>query len=1532
MIEDSHDGQNYIMSLFDTCSLVFNLVIAALVIVVCFPALRDTLRYASTGRSPNALFDGYQRVESSHNASIGLRGVFRNDPRPYLLLIANACICAASLVRAIFASNRFDKVTSSIQLVSWLLLFIQWNYLRSEASLTIRYSAAWKGGLAACLIIGHMILDNTLRRDMTDQPPAASPLAWLVYILGTIVVLASLSHPRNARAFRNGRPVDEEETSSVLGRFSFQWATSLVSLCASNTSISLDDLPELSDRMRANDLQTNFMEMQARLDASGTTSSKLVKGLLSLYWRELVHQLLLSVPLAVLAFAPQLALREMLRLLDADAAGHDGLNVWALLLGLSIGVSSWLENWLLWTAMNWISVPLTTQLSAAAFSKSMRLSLHTSAGEGDDKTSPDSTQNVINLVAIDASRVALVAGFLYSNLLQALKLAVACTFLAHLLGWQSLLAGLTCLALFYPLHSLCLSKYSAVEKDLMHSRDKKVSTLTEVLQGIRQVKFAGLEVKWERRMNFLRDREIEAQKRAFFWHVINLSIHLLGPVMVSAVSLSVHSWKQGPLTPSVAFPALSTLGYIQFILGLVPELLSGLVGAKVSLGRMARFFNSAEAAGSTTPFRSIQLENATLSYSKSATKEPGTLRSVTLSFPLKGLSVVSGRTGSGKTLLLSAILGECEVLSGSIRRPVPPTYEAICHSEPNPENWCLSSAVAYVAQTPWIEAGTIRDNILFGLSYHQARYQRVLFACALLQDLDLLDDRDLTEIGPSGVNLSGGQKVRIGLARALYSRAGILLLDDIFSAVDVHTASHLFKHAITGELGEGRTRILVTHNVDLCSSEADYLVELGNGTVKYAHSAVRSEPEKDIRSSRQGAVPITEEQNEKFDDKTDGHDGGVDDIGSPTVPKRFVDEESRAEGALQWWLFWRYIQTSGGWASWAVLAAFYVIYNMLQLSQYWWIQIWSRDGITKVTSSGGSDTAYYLGIYTAIAILSCLAGSLRAYIALRTSLTAASRLFHQILSVVLRAPLLWLDKVPSGRLLNRFTADFYLVDSRLGFDLTAVLNAGMDCIGVITGGVLVRPILLIFAVLLAAAATWYTKRYLSAAREIKRLESISRSPVYEQIATCLQGITTIRAFGQRKRYIAALHNKLDRQAQASWHLYLFNRWFTFRINLLGAVFSTVTALAVVNRADITGAMAGFALVFTNHLSFALVSLSRAYSTLEMDLNAVERILEYSDIPTEESTSAPTTTTNITIPPPTWPQNGTITITNLTASYTPNTPPVLHNINLHIPSGQRIGIVGRTGAGKSSLALALFRFLDPSPSLSSTSSASNASKGRITISNHDIATVPLATLRSRMAMIPQNPVLFTGTIRSNLDPFDEHTDDAVLRALQHVHWSPSSSSTCLHPQGSLQGGGPQGNLHDRNSVLAERVSPGGTNFSHGQRQLLCLARAMLACPAVVVMDEATSAVDRGTDEVIQRGIREGFLGGGSRSSRTTLLVIAHRIRTIADFDKVVVMDAGRVVEYGTPRELLAREGGVFRGLMEGDVDARELRRVITGAES
>ncbi|RAL15778.1 ABC bile acid transporter [Aspergillus homomorphus CBS 101889] len=1474
------------MSLFEIICLISNVLIAGWVIATCLPATRHTLQCAFKGCPPNALLDGYQRVGASYSTPSGFLVALRTNSRPYLLLATNACVCVASLLRAIFAKTLASRVQSWIQFVSWLLLLAQWTFLTSETSPMVRYFWALKGGVAGCLMIGGLALENTVARDEAGLGQPTPPLAWSIYVLGDVVVLISLSYPRGAPLYRNGRPIDEEEASSVLGRLSFQWATKLVSRSASNTSIGLDDLPELSDKMRATSLQTDFLDVQDRLSFSEINPSKMVKILSSLYWKEMLHQVLLSVPLAILAFAPQLALREMLQLLDKHSAEHDALNMWALLLGISIGVSSWLENWLLWTAMNWISVPLTTQLSSVTFGKSMRLSSQNSADEADDKPSGDSTQNVINLLAIDASRIAIVAGFLYSHILQALKLAVACTFLAHLLGWQSLLAGLTCLALFYPLHSLCLSKYSSVEKDLMLTRDKKIATLTEVLQGIRQVKFAGLEVKWERRVNFLRDREVEAQKAAFFWHVVNLSIHLLGPVMVSAVSLSVYSWKQGPLTSSVAFPALSTLGYIQFILGLIPELLSGLVGAKVSLGRIARFFNLAEGLGTTTPFRRIEFENASLSYFRSTTTVSSILQNVTLSFPMKGLSVVSGRTGSGKTLLLSAILGECEVVSGTVRRPIPPTSQAIYNQNLNPTDWTLTSAMAYVAQTPWIEAGSIRENILFGLPLSHARYQRVLSACALVQDLNLLDDRDFTEIGPSGVNLSGGQKVRVGLARALYSRAGILLMDDIFSAVDVHTARHLFKHAITGKLGEGRTRILVTHNVDLCISKADYLAELENGTVKHACSLVRSHTEASHSSSPQERLSMDEQDDEKLDDKTHYQGNSENSTDNSNSPKAFVDDESRAEGALQWWLFQRYIQTSGGWSSWAVLAGCYVTYNILQLAQYWWINIWSRDGNTR--DPGDNDTVYFLGIYTIIAALSCLAGSLRAYIALQTSLNAASRLFRQLLFVVLRAPLLWLDKVPSGRLLNRFTADFYLVDSRLGFDLTAVLNAGMDCIGVIMGGVLVRPILIVFALLLAAAALWYTQRYLAAAREIKRLESISRSPIYEQIASCLQGLATIRAFGQTKRYFELFHTKLDRQAQASWHLYLFNRWFTFRINVLGAVFSTVTALAVVNRPGVTGSMAGFALVFTNHLSFALVSLSRAYSTLEMDLNGVERILEYSDILTEDTKGKEA--------PPSWPKQGSISFTRLSAGYFPDSPAVLQDINFHVTSGQRVGIVGRTGAGKSTLALTLFRFLE-------------AREGSITIDGLDISTIRLATLRNRLAMIPQNPVLFTGTIRSNLDPFDEHDDGTILQALRHVHWS---SSNCLDPQSTTTV-----------TTLHAAVAEGGSNFSHGQRQLLCLARAMLSRPAILVLDEATSAVDRATDELIQQSIRAGF-----GRERTTLLVIAHRIRTIADFDRVAVMDAGRVVEFGSPRELLVKEGGMFRGLVESDADREELIDIIT----
>lgn len=530
-------------------------------------------------------------------------------------------------------------------------------------------------------------------------------------------------------------------------------------------------------------------------------------------------------------------------------------------------------------------------------------------------------------------------------------------------------------------------------------------------------------------------------------------------------------------------------------------------------------------------------------------------------------------------------------------------------------------------------------------------------------------------------------------------------------------------------------------------------------------------------------------------------------------------------------------------------------------------------------AEGHAETWYYFRIYICLAVIVCFFGALRSYVTMTISLRASTQLFRRLLRVILRTRIQWLDTVPVGRILNRFTADFYIVDSRLGLDLTTLLNSGMDCIGVIMGAVIVQPKLLVFGGLLLWVAFWYTRRYLAAAREIKRLECVARSPIYQHFSSSMEGIVTIRAFQRTQHYITQMQDKVDKHARTVWHLALFNQWFTFRINALGASFSLLTALAVIWRRDITGSMAGFALVFTNHLCFALVSLSRAYATLEMDMNGVDRILEYSDLQTEDESGH--------IPSSAWPSGGHIVVNNLTVGHTPGSPAALRNVTFQAQSGERIGIVGRTGAGKSSLALALFRLLE-------------IPKRAIWIDGIDISTIKLQNLRRHLAIIPQSPILFSGTVRANLDPFGQYSDGTLLQTLEQVQWTRviGISTTPL---------------------LDAPVAKDGANCSQGQRQLLCLARALLARPAILILDEATSAVDKDTDALIQRSIRENCRG-------TTLLVIAHRIQTIADFDRVLVLENGEVVQFGSPATLLTSDG-LFKRMVNASSNLMELEGII-----
>lgn len=566
-----------------------------------------------------------------------------------------------------------------------------------------------------------------------------------------------------------------------------------------------------------------------------------------------------------------------------------------------------------------------------------------------------------------------------------------------------------------------------------------------------------------------------------------------------------------------------------------------------------------------------------------------------------------------------------------------------------------------------------------------------------------------------------------------------------------------------------------------------------------------------------------------------------------------------------------------------------------------------NQAISQVTvARTDSDLWFYLGVYVALSVIACVLGTLRYYCILSASIRASRNLFNQLTYAVLRAPLRWLDTMPVGRILNRFTADFHLIDSRLGYDVGFMAYHVLEVLGIIIAGVLVSPLLIVFAVVLLGLCLHFAVRYLAGAREIKRLESNAKSPIFEQFGSALAGLGTIRAFTKVETYIHRMYGLIDRHAQAWWHLWLFNRWFSFRMNLIGALFSMITAALIVSIRGMRASLAGFALSFALQYTGAISWSLRQYANVELEMNATERVVEYSNIAIENQGGEDV--------PAAWPTEGKLEVENLVVGYAPDLPPVLKGLSFRVEKNQRVGVVGRTGAGKSSLTLALFRFLE-------------AREGRIIIDGIDVSKIKLHDLRSRLAIIPQDPVLFSGTIRSNLDPFDEYSDEELFDALERVHLISRDGSADSSGTATPASSSPSIKNANIFQSLQSPISEGGLNLSQGQRQLLCLARAIVSRPKIMVLDEATSAVDMATDALIQRSIRSEF-----GRNATTLLVIAHRLSTIVDFDRILVMDAGRAVEFGTPRELMGIEGGVFRSLVEESGERRVLEEIIFGGNN
>lgn len=1044
--------------------------------------------------------------------------------------------------------------------------------------------------------------------------------------------------------------------------------------------------------------------------------------------------------------------------------------------------------------------------------------------------------------------------------------------------------------------------------------------------------------------------------------------------------------EQKPLYPSIAFTAISLFMLLRVPLDQLGDMFAHVQEAKVSIDRVEEFLNEEETEKyeqlgqdnvDEHGVKHIGFKDATLIWGgKDTVAEDGSrafrLMDLNIDFKMGKLNIIAGATGSGKSSLLMGLLGEMTLMEGKVYCPGGRSREEV---KADPETR-LADTIAYVAQSAWLVNANIRDNILFSAPYDPQRYRDVIVACALERDLEILDHGDETLVGEKGITLSGGQKQRISLARAMYSNSAHILMDDCLSAVDSHTAQWIFTNCIRGPLMDNRTCILVTHNVTLCVPSSDYVVYLDNGRVtsqgsaqKVIASGVLGE---EIQKSRPGSsagsrapsrvpsrVPSSVGDGETMVNSNGESQDGGNAANKLKSKKPQVDamDEGKATGAVKWPVIKVYVQAMGPWWFW-VLAV--VVFNLQQLATVAtnvWVREWANQyveeessvafgtmsqsygseafskgtwaSIARLGSGSGSgaaesttghvygqvsfsklatpqvNVAYYLLGLAVIGVLGSFAAFVRDVWIFYGSLTASRKLHDRLMGAVTRAKFKFFDVTPLGQLMNRFSKDLEAVDQEIAATAIGVLSCALSLVVTVVLIAVITPGFLIAAAGIGAIFYFVATFYLRASRDLKRLESVQRSPLFQQFGETLSGMTTIRAYGDERRFIRDNLTKVNTQSRPFIYLWACNRWLAFRADMLGNLVSfSAGVFIILSLGKIDAGAAGISLSYAMNFTENVLWLVRLYGMNEQNMNSMERVKEYLDLDQE---AAPIVEKNR--PPESWPAKGNVEFVNYSTRYREDLDPVLKSISLKINAREKVGIVGRTGAGKSSLALAIFRALE-------------AEKGRIVIDGINIGKIGLRDLRENITIVPQDPTLFMGTIRTNLDPFDQYTDEQVFEALRRVQLIGADESATNPTTPTIQVTSdsqvirsPAPSVMTNKNVFLDLSSPvteSGSNLSQGQRQLLCLARAMLKKPTVLVMDEATASIDYNTDSKIQETIRE--LTG-------TVITIAHRLQTIVDYDKVLVLDQGEVKQYGHPWELISDEEGQFHSMcaMSGELD-------------
>ncbi|VAI82712.1 ABC transporter C family member 10 [Triticum aestivum] len=1232
--------------------------------------------------------------------------------------------------------------------------------------------------------------------------------------------------------------------AGVFSKMSFWWLNPLMKV-GYKKPLEDKDMPLLGATDRACNQYSMFME---KLNGKKQSSSHATP---SFFWTIVsCHRRAISVSgffalLRVLAVSTgPIILKAFINVsLGKGTFKHEGYVLAALLFICKCCESFSQRQWYFRTRR--LGLQVRSLLSAAIYKKQQKLS--------NAAKMKHSSGNIMNYVIVDAFRIGESPYWFHQTWTTSVQLCISLAILYDAVG-AAMISSLVVIILTILCNVPLARLQHKCKTKLMEAQDVRLKAMSESLVHMKILKLYAWEVHFKKVIEGLRKVEYKLLSAFQLMRAYNTFMFWSSPVLVSAATFLTCYLLKIPLDASNVFTFVATLRLVQEPIRLVPEVIAVVIQAKVAFTRISKFLDAPELNGQVRKkyFVGIDypIEMNLCSFSWDEHTSKPTLKNINLIVKGGEKIAICGEVGSGKSTLLAAVLGEVPKTEGMIQ---------VC------------GKIAYISQNAWIQSGTVRDNILFGSSMDEERYHNTLMRCSLVKDLEMLPYGDCTQIGERGVNLSGGQKQRVQLARALYQNADIYLLDDPFSAVDAHTATSLFNEYVMSALSE-KTVLLVTHQVDFLPI-FDSILFMSHGEVirsaPYQDLLADCEEFKDLVSAHKDTIGVSDVSNnittrrskEVSVKETDGiHTESV----KPSPADQLIKKEERETGDAGVKPYMLYLRQNKGLLYFSLSMISHTFFVAGQILQNWWMAANVQN--PHVSALKLISMYIIIGLCTMFFLLS------RYLLVVVLGIQTSRSLFSQLLNSLFHAPMSFFDSTPLGRVLSRVSSDLSIID--LDFPFAFALSLGGSLIAYSNLGVLVVITwqVLFIAVPMIVLAIWLQRYYLASAKELMRINGTTKSALANHLGESISGAITIRAFEEEDRFFAKNLDLVDRNASPYFYNFAATEWLIQRLEIMSAAVLSFSAfvMALLPQGTFSPGFVGMALSYGLSLNIMFVASIQFQCNLGNQIISVERVNQYMDIQSEA-----TEVVEENRPLPDWPQNGNVEIRDLKIRYRIDLPLVLHGITCKFEGGDKIGIVGRTGSGKTTLIGALFRLVEPS-------------EGKVIIDSVDITMIGLHDLRSRLGIIPQDPTLFQGTIRYNLDPLGQFLDEQIWEVLDKCQLLEA--------------------VREKEQGLDSHVVQDGSNWSMGQRQLFCLGRALLRRCRILVLDEATASIDNATDAILQKTIRTEF-------KYSTVITVAHRIPTVMDCDMVLTMSDGKVVEYDKPTKLIETGGSLFRKLVE-----------------